>query len=118
MAKRQKGQNFERDICKKLSLWYGGRKDIFWRTAGSGARATVRMKQDKCTALSAGDIGCIDPIGSQFLEVCLIELKRGYSNVIDILACVDKLKSQEKLPAVFAIRNLIRLWPEPLAKIE
>jgi len=114
-----KGQNFERTICKKLSLWWTGDKqnDVFWRTAGSGARATVRMKKNECTALSAGDLGCIDPIGAHFINNCLVEIKRGYtdkykiktnkktgkqtisksSTGIDILAVIDAPKTQ-KLP--------------------
>ena len=111
-----KGSNFERDICRKLSRWWTGgkRPDVFWRTAGSGARATVRMKKNECTALSAGDIGCIDPVGAKLIQSCLIEIKRGYSDRgkivkskktgkqsvqitkgINILSCLDKLKSQK-----------------------
>lgn len=76
----QKGSNFERDICKQFSRWwsYGERDDIFWRTAGSGARASMRFKKFIPTHDSAGDIMAIDPIGKPFTEKFLIELKRGY----------------------------------------
>ena len=96
-----KGSAFEREIVKKLSLWwtYDQRNDIFWRTSGSGARATVRMKKSECTAFSAGDIGCIDPEGIPLLESCLIEIKRGY-NKLDILSPLDKLVAQ-KTPLLF-----------------
>ena len=83
--KRRKGQgkgsSFERELCKKLSLWWtdGDREDIFWRTAGSGARATVRSKQGKQTAGQHGDIAATDPDGKDFLSVVTIEMKRGYN---------------------------------------
>ena len=104
MAKSKKGSKFERDICKSLSLWFshGKRDDIFWRTAGSGARATVRMKQGKMTADSAGDICAIHPSAKKFTRLCIFELKRGYSaknrnRGISLLTIVDKL-TREKDP--------------------
>lgn len=44
-----KGSVFEREICKALGRWWtdGERDDIFWRTAGSGARATCRLERGK-----------------------------------------------------------------------
>jgi len=75
-----KGSSFEREWCKKLSLWVsdGKKDDVFWRTAGSGARATSRKKQGKCTCNSEGDMGCLDPEYSWFLDFFLVEMKRGY----------------------------------------
>lgn len=42
-----KGSSFEREFCKKLSLWVSDGKDpdIFWRTAGSGSMATRKQLQ-------------------------------------------------------------------------
>jgi hypothetical protein len=104
MGKSKKGSAFERDTCKKLSLWFshGERDDIFWRTAGSGARATCRAKQGLMTADSAGDICAIHPSGKPFTRVSIWELKRGYSaknsnRGISLLTIVDKL-SAEKPP--------------------
>jgi hypothetical protein len=76
-----KGSSFEREITKKLSLWYtdGKRDDIFYRTAGSGARATTRFKSGKATENSAGDIGYLDAIGKPFCDYFMLELKRGYT---------------------------------------
>jgi len=76
-----KGQDFERTICKELSLWYsqGEREDVFWRTAGSGARATTRAKIGKITANSAGDIGYLDSFGKPFCDYFMIEVKSGYT---------------------------------------
>ncbi|HDY87726.1 MAG TPA: hypothetical protein ENH82_06350 [bacterium] len=77
-----KGSNFEREICKQLSLWWtnGKRDDVFWRTAGSGARATTRSKQHQSTFGQYGDVQATDPIGQPLIDICTIELKRGYSN--------------------------------------
>lgn len=103
MAKSKKGSKFERDMCKLLSLWFSHeeRDDIFWRTAGSGARATVRMKnKGVMTADSAGDISAIHPSGKALTRMCIFELKRGYSQKnrsagISLLTIVDKLVKEK-----------------------
>ena len=76
-----KGSNFEREICKLLSLWWtdGKRDDVFWRTSGSGARATTRSKTKQRTFGQYGDVQATDPIGQPLIDVCTIEIKRGYS---------------------------------------
>lgn len=75
-----KGGQFERDFARQLSLWWtkGDRDDIFWRTAGSGARATVRTKKGKSTAGQYGDITATDPDGKLLIDKILFELKNGY----------------------------------------
>lgn len=77
-----KGSGFEREVCKELSLWWTDqeRDDVFWRTAGSGARASVRSKVGRKTFGQHGDIGCTDPIGAPLMDLLLMELKRGYSS--------------------------------------
>lgn len=76
-----KGSQFERSVCERLSAWAtnGKRDDIFWRSHGSGNRATSRGKAGKRTKGQYGDICATDPIGIPFLDVVTIELKRGYS---------------------------------------
>jgi hypothetical protein len=76
-----KGSQFERDICRKLSLWWtdGQRDDVFWRTSGSGAQATVRGRRGKATYGQYGDIHAVDPIGEPLLRVFTFELKKGYN---------------------------------------
>ena len=68
---KDKGGNFERDICKALSLWYtyGEDDNIFWRTSGSGNRATVRTKKGQKTKYDYGDITFSNPDGS-FADCC------------------------------------------------
>jgi hypothetical protein len=92
MAGKQKGGSYEREICKRLSLWWTQdleepRDDIFWRTSQSGGRATTRSKKGKKTCNSAGDICAIDNIGQPFLDVFVLEVKRGYSKntLMDLL---------------------------------
>ena len=90
---KTKGSAFERSTAEQLSLWWtqdepdGPRSDVFWRTAGSGARATVRGRKGKATKNHAGDILASDPIGQPFLDWCVVEVKRGYSShtIFDIL---------------------------------
>lgn len=85
MAKKikssHKGGTYERDVCKMLSLWYsrGKRDDIFWRTAGSGSRATTRSKKGLDTADSSGDVQAIHESGKKFTDIVNIEIKRGYT---------------------------------------
>ncbi len=76
-----KGGQFERDICRSLSLWWSGGKhdDLFWRTAGSGGRATVRRKKGKGTKGHAGDITNTSKHGAGFMRLVTLELKRGYN---------------------------------------
>jgi len=76
-----KGSNFEREICKQLSLWWTNdkRDDVFWRTSGSGARATTRNKTKQKTFGQYGDVQATDPIGQPLIDLCTIEIKRGYS---------------------------------------
>lgn len=99
MAKSKKGSTFERGMCKRLSMWFSHneRDDIFWRTAGSGARATIRMKNSgKMTSDSAGDICAIHPSAKPLTRLCIFELKRGYTQKnrsagISLLTIIDKL---------------------------
>lgn len=89
-----KGADYEREISKKLSLWWTQnlpepRDDIFWRTAGSGAWATVRSRKGQSTANSQGDIKALDPIGQKFMDYFSVEIKRGYSNDISLLNILD-----------------------------
>lgn len=106
-----KGGNYERDISKKLSLWYTNneRDDIFWHTSGSGSRATTRMKNKIDTHNSCGDICYLDEIGKPLLDVCLIELKRGYSTgspneQFKLIDLIDKKVTKKKIKKPKIIR--------------
>lgn len=93
----RKGTPFEREICKKLSLWWsGGESDnIFWRTATSGGRATVRHAAGSSSRYHHGDVCAIDPSGQPLMDLVTVEIKKGYSKdtVQDLL---DKKKGKNK----------------------
>jgi hypothetical protein len=78
----QKGSVFEREFCVKLSQWWSdhSRDDLFWRTAGSGARAKVRGRRGSRTHGQHGDICATHPSAEPLIDLLTIELKRGYSN--------------------------------------
>lgn len=89
-----KGPSFERWFCDRLSAWWSGSPDasVFWRTANSGGRATVRGRKGKKTGNHHGDVCAIDPSGNDFLKVFCVELKRGYNRhtLQDLLDRSDK----------------------------
>src|SRR5262245_60384849 len=82
-TKRKKGSAFEREVCRLISLWWsdGRYDDLVWRTAGSGARATVRSKKGRRTTGHCGDIGSTHPLIDPFFRVVTVEVKRGYQAV-------------------------------------
>lgn len=106
--KAKKGSNFERQVCKVLSEWFSffelanKRTDIFWRTAGSGARATVRQKSGLKTENSCGDISCLHESASKFMKTCNFEIKRGYPK-LSVLNFIDKMtrKNSNKKELLF-----------------
>lgn len=99
MSKSSKGATFERFICPLLSQWWAGRDDIFWRSAGSGARATVRGRKGKETSGQHSDMAAIDPIGAPLLDAFTIEMKRGYpkANLHDLFDNTGRIKSHPLL---------------------
>lgn len=93
MRGRGKGSQFERDLCRQLSLWWtnGSRDDVFWRSAQSGGRATFRAKKGKQTFGSYGDIAATDPIGRPLLDLMTIEAKKGYGKKGTAFDALDNL---------------------------
>lgn len=74
---KQKGAGWEREVSVKLSLWVSGgeHEDYYWRSSMSGGRSTVAAKRGKRLAAQAGDISCINPLGSSLTDKFYIELK-------------------------------------------
>lgn len=103
-----KGTPFERDSCKNLSLWWtnGNRDDVFWRTSQSGGRATIRNKGGKATKNQYGDVQATDPIGQPLIDLCTIELKKGYSSST-FFDLVDKILKGQKLTYCEFIKQAI-----------
>jgi len=58
MNSKEKGSSYERDMSRKISLYLSGgkRKDLFWRTALSGAFATIHKNSSIHVAGQSGDI--------------------------------------------------------------
>lgn len=75
-AGKRKGSAFEREVCKQLSLWITGgrRKDVFWRSAMSGGRATVGLKSQQIIR-QHGDICAVSPEGHNLSNEFYIECK-------------------------------------------
>ena len=74
---KSKGSQFEREVCVALSRWVsnGAREDLFWRSAMSGGRATVRGRKGKNTNAQVGDISSIAPAGHALTNRYVIEAK-------------------------------------------
>lgn len=74
---KQKGAQFEREICVKLSLWLtdGAQEDVLWRSSMSGGRSTVAHAKGKRMAAQAGDISAIDPRGHALIDKFVVECK-------------------------------------------
>jgi hypothetical protein len=80
MNSKQKGNNFERDMSRKLSLWWteGRRDDAIWRSASSGALSTVSRGR---YAAQAGDFAATDDAAAPLFQRVVIEAKRGYNQM-------------------------------------
>lgn len=74
---KQKGAAYERKICAALSMWLsrGTRKDLFWRSAMSGGRATLAHAKGVALSTQGGDVSAIDPMGALFTERFCVEVK-------------------------------------------
>lgn len=77
-----KGGNYERGVCRKLSLWisHGERDDLLWRSAMSGGRATIGLNKGLKRKAQVGDISAIDALADALLDVVSIECKN-YKNL-------------------------------------
>lgn len=75
-AGKRKGSGFEREVCKKLSLWItnGKRTDCLWRSAMSGGRATVQGRKG-VDIRQAGDICSVSPEGHRLTDYFYMETK-------------------------------------------
>lgn len=124
-AGKSKGNAFERDVCRKLSLWVsdGARDDLFWRTAASGGRATFISRASggtKLAAAQAGDVTAIDlagfPLASQVVIECKfykrLQITEGLVKGTGYLAqfwqrVCDEARTYGKQPVLVAKQNLL-----------
>ena len=91
---KAKGGQFEREVCVALSNWVSNNKrdDIFWRSAMSGGRATVKFKKGKNNISQIGDISAVDKAGHPFLKLFVVECKN-YKNLQILSLLFDKPKN-------------------------
>ena len=85
-----KGSGFERDLARRLSLWWthGADDTVFWRVLGSGGRATRKTRTGKGTLhVSFGDLEATCPSSFAFTDQIMCEFKRGYGRwaITDVL---------------------------------
>lgn len=90
---KNKGGEFERLICRKLTKWVTGKEDplIFWRSASSGAHATQKNKAGKESKMY-GDIMSIDPAGDFLTNKYVIECKHYKNYCFEDFLVLDKGK--------------------------
>jgi hypothetical protein len=119
-SSKQKGTSFERDTCKRLSLWVtkGERDDVFWRSAVSGGRATTARRYGRHVEVS-GDITAVAPQGHKLTDFVHIECKHLASLDLDgfllkhkgalvraINQCWQQAQHAYKTPMLIARQNL------------
>ena len=71
----QKGRDFERTVCRKLSLWLTGglHDDVLWRNPIRSVHGAKKAE------MQLGDIRATDSCAIPFMDKYLIECKNGYS---------------------------------------
>lgn len=77
MNGKKLGSEWERKICKFLTMWVTGQEKpyVFWRTPGSGSFVTNNVSDD-----ASGDIISILPEGRFFTDIISCEAKTGYND--------------------------------------
>jgi hypothetical protein len=102
MNSKKKGNNFEREISKTLSLFLseGKRDDLLYRTSNSGGRFTSRFNRGISTTNQNSDITSIDKEADSFSESLSIEVKH-YKN-IDIWSLITNTKDS----------NILSFWEQ------
>jgi len=84
---------------KTISLWWskGVNDDLVWRTSQSGGRATQRAKSKKTTTGHYGDLTFTHTDIKPLFDIFIFELKRGYTDELDILCFIDYDRKQPLL---------------------
>lgn len=122
---KQKGSRFERQVCVDLSLWVSGgvHRDLFWRAAMSGGRATVARKANVTLARHAGDISTTSKEGHPFTARWFVECKsymkldvesflfKGKGKLREFWTrAVDEAEHYRKAPMLIAHQNLLPVF--------
>lgn len=121
---KAKGAEFERSVCKRLSLWVsrGKRDDLFWRSSMSGGRATIGKAKGIDRSAQVGDISAISDGGkytkeaARFLSCLIVECKSVKNYQLDLFlfenrgVIADAIEqcrqaTKEKMPFVVLKQN-------------
>lgn len=116
-----KGANFERKICKDLSLWLSGGQfeKLFNRNVLSGGSFTVAVSKGASETGQPGDLAAAHPLAYEFLQHFLIECKhkrdlnlsgfvRDYTGKSFLAKTIDLAKKQAgdtRQPLIIAAEN-------------
>jgi hypothetical protein len=118
---KKKGASFEREVCRRLSLWLsGGESDsLIWRSAMSGGRATIQANSGKINLTQSGDVSAVGRGAYEFCERTFVEVKhyrdlsiaRGFVCATGTLAKFWEVAQREafrhgKAPLLVARQNL------------
>lgn len=109
-TKKQKGGQFERDLCVLFSKWWTGgeREDVFWRTSGSGNRATSKRRRGaSIVRYQYGDMTFIDDIGRPLVDRFNFEFK--FYRHYELLSVFEPTLAQ---------RSWLNFWAECLHEAE
>jgi len=91
MNSKNKGNVFEREMSRLLSLWWtnGKREDAIWRSASSGALASTSAGR---YLAHTGDFAATDGDAELLFKHVIIEAKRGYNrySMQDLLDVPEK----------------------------
>lgn len=76
-AGKSKGASFEREVCRRLSLYLSGgrRDDLLWRSAMSGGRATIQFDAGRVNLTQSGDVTAVGMEAYDFVERTFVEVK-------------------------------------------
>lgn len=97
-ASSGKGSSFERKVCVMLSLWIsdGLNKDVFWRSASSGARSTLAVRRGEAAKqFHSSDIAPVDKAAYLLLDKFTIECKHYQSLQLEGLAYPGNCKMEQ-----------------------
>lgn len=99
---KAKGNSFERECSRMLSLWWtnGKRDDAIWRSASSGALTTVGKGR---YLAHTGDFAATDGEAELLFKHVIIEAKRGYNrySVQDLLDVPKKGRAKNPVWEMF-----------------
>lgn len=76
-GQKRKGNSFENELAKKLSLWVtnGKREDVLERSPASGGKSTVHRKSGKDFGNIAGDLISVSRESQSLIDSFIIEAK-------------------------------------------